>query len=351
MFEAASPTRIRLTLPALALLAACGDDRVASRALPITDGKEDHDHVSVGYLAGGSGVGCTGTVVGRRTVLTAAHCISGGDQTFVLDGSNYLSSSSTVHPKYDPVGHNNDIALLRLKRSVHLVPSRLEPKSRPAGTTVTLVGYGATSEDGTDSGTRRVATNSIASLHTTSFNIKGTGGGMGNACNHDSGGPVFVEASGVEAQLGVLIGGVPPCGNIGIAMRVDTYLVWLRSASFGDLAVQGETGTTFGMPCADGKDCASGICLEDQASGDKFCSVTCAGQGGQCPEGGACAGSGDAGQTVCHLPSIPEIPDEEGGCAVGEGRPHAGAGAALLLTGIALLLILLRREADLAGRG
>lgn len=326
----------------LALLVACGEGDVSSITRPITDGTEDRDHGTVGYLAAGGGVGCTGTVVGRRTVLTAAHCISGGTQTFVLGGFSYVSSSSATHPQYNPVSHDNDIGLLLLERGVHLVPSALDPKSRPVGAAVTLVGFGATTEGGSDSGTRRVATNTISSLHTTSFNMAGTGGGKGNVCHHDSGAPVFVGGASGEAQLGVVIGGAPPCGNIGIAMRVDIYLPWLRTTALGDVAVKGEVGAKFGLPCATGQECASGLCQEDQASGDRYCTAACDGASATCPEGGECVAPAGGGQARCQLPLPPAV--EESGCVMGRGRPQTGSSTRLTPWGLALLLILIRRR-------
>lgn len=342
MAQPSPPRLIHLALPALVLLAACGDvaPEVASLMQPITDGKEDTAHASVGYLAAGDSVGCTGTLVGRQTVLTAAHCISGSAQTFVLDGASYLSSLSVVHSKYDASTRDNDIGLLRLQRGVHRVPSRLSPVPGAVGTPVILVGYGATSEGGTDSGTKRVANNSIKSLHPSSFNVEGTGGGTGNVCHNDSGGPVFTAAPGGEAQLGVVIGGLPPCGTTGIAMRVDFYLAWLRGVAKGDLAVFGEANAGFGMPCAAGKDCASGICQEDQASGDKYCSLTCAGPGATCPEGGICMAPASGGQTTCQLPLPPEA--EETGCSLGVAGGRTTPTSCLLLLG--LLAVLFRRK-------
>ena len=104
-----------------------------SRVLPITDGQEDTGHRSVGYLAAGDSVGCTGTMVGPQTVLTAGHCVSGDSQTFALDGAEYVSASSIVHPKYDPKTRLDDVGVLRLERAVHVVPSALAPGPRGAG--------------------------------------------------------------------------------------------------------------------------------------------------------------------------------------------------------------------------
>ncbi len=214
--------------------------------------------------------------------------------------------------------------------------------SESVGTAVPLVGFGATAEGGSDSGTKRVATNTIKSLHTTSFNIEGTGGGKGNVCHKDSGAPVYVGASGGEAQLGVVIGGVSPCGTTGIAMRVDIYLAWLRKSASGDVAVQGEAGAKFGLPCAADQDCASGLCQVDQASGDRYCTLTCAGTGSTCPEGGDCVSPRSGGQSTCQLPLPPAA--EETGCAVGQGGVRIGSAGGLLLPGLALLFFLIRRR-------
>ncbi len=349
MLNAHLRLRCFLALATVAAASACGDTggdegatAVHSRALAITDGVEDTGHRSVGYLAAGDSVGCTGTMVGQRIVLTAGHCISGDSQTFVLDGAEYASESSVIHSKYDPNTHLNDIGILRLERAVHVVPSALATFARGAGAPVTLVGFGATKEGSTDTGTRRRATNTIKSLHTTTFNIAGTGGGKGNVCHRDSGGPVFDGDKGTGPQLGVIIGGVKPCGTTGIAVRVDLHITWLKDkAGASGLAVQGDPGT-FGLPCTTVKDCSSGLCELDQASGDRFCSATCDGEGAACPGGGVCVDPGD-GPATCQLPAPPELDDT--GCSMGHGAgvAHRDAWPGLLSL-LALLLVVNRRR-------
>lgn len=336
-----------LALASVAAGPACGDEDAAaihSRARVITDGQEETGHRSVGYLASGDLVGCTGTMVGPRTVLTAGHCISGDSQTFVLGGAEYVSQSSVIHSKYDPTTRLNDIGVLRLRRAVHVVPSALAPWPKGAGASVSLVGFGATSEGSTDSGTKRRAVNTIKSLHTTTFNIAGTGGGTGNVCHRDSGAPVFEGAKDQGPQLGVVIGGVKPCGTVGIAARVDVYLAWLKDkAGATGLAVLGETGS-FGLPCKTGKDCKSGLCEIDPASGDRFCSAPCPGEGAVCPGGGVCVDPGD-GQATCQLPAPPELDDTGCSIGVGSGVVHRDAWFGLLAGFAALLLVRRRRLA------
>lgn len=325
----------------LVSLVGCGDPPLSSRRQAITDGVQESGHRAVGYLEAGDSVGCTGTLVGRRTVLTAGHCVSAGaSQTFVVEGARYTSSSSTIHPQYDATSHDNDVGMLILGRGVHVVPTAVAAIPRPVGQKITLVGFGATAQGAGDVGTKRSAVNTIESLHPTSFNFAGTGGGEGNVCHKDSGGPVYVDAGTKEQgpQLGIVIGGENPCGTRGIAMRADVYVSWLRSTSGGDVAVEGEKAG-YGLPCADGDECKSGLCASDGAGGDRYCSAAC----GACPEGAPCLDAG-SGKRVCGLPAPPE--DEEGGCAVRPGRsarPGWMMHVALVLGVLALLLRSRRR--------
>ena len=180
--------------------------------------------------------------------------------------------------------------------------------------------------------------NTIKSLHTTTFNIAGTGGGKGNVCHRDSGAPVFAGAKGTGPQLGVIIGGVKPCGTVGIAARVDIYIAWLKDkAGSSGLAVHGELGS-FGLPCTTGKDCKSGLCQVDQASGDRFCSAPCDGEAA-CPGGGSCVDPGD-GPATCQLPAPPDL---DTGCSISVGVVHRDAWTGLLL-GLVVLFSVRRRR-------
>jgi hypothetical protein len=323
----------RLVAISLVALVGCGEP-VSSARWAITDGVQDDGHRAVGYVRMGDSIGCTGTSVGRRTVLVAGHCISPGQpQTFVLEGADYTSSSSAIHPEHDPMTHDNDIGLLILGRGVHVVPTALAAAPGPVGQEITLVGFGATAQEADDVGTKRTAVNTIESLHPTSFNFAGTGNSTGNVCHKDSGGPVYAGVEGPGPQLGVVIGGEKPCGTRGIAMRVDVYLSWLRSTSGDDLAVEGEHAG-YGLPCVDAADCQSGLCVDDGAGGDRYCSTPC----GSCPEDAPCLET-DGGQ-VCGLPPPPA--DE--GCAIQPTRrPGRAPVVTALLLGLPLLLLWSRR--------
>jgi Trypsin len=334
----------RLAPAALILVAACGAPEAAnappaSRQLAITDGVLDSAHRAVGYLRlGEEGVGCTCTAVGRRTVLAAAHCISPeGGHTVVLEGAAYSASASKRHPKHDPNTNIDDIGVLILERGVHVVPSAVSRKPPVLGAVITLVGFGTSAEGADDAGQKRRANNRVESLHPTSFNFAGTGGGTGNVCAKDSGGPVYHQRDKeAERLVGVVIGGEPPCGTRGGATRADPYISWLQGASGGDLAVWEET-RGFGLPCSVDPECKGGICRPD-ASGDRFCTMACTPGGAPCAEGGACVTAG--GGHHCGLPDAP-LPDE--GCSV-SGHRGSADGVAHIVGLLLLLGLMLSRS-------
>ena len=68
------------------------------------------------------------------------------------------------------------------------------------GQQVTLIGYGTTAETLTDAGTKRLAVNNVSEVEALRFSYVGSGGGVGNTCYGDSGGPAFATVGGKEAQ-------------------------------------------------------------------------------------------------------------------------------------------------------
>jgi hypothetical protein len=215
--------------------ALCYQDSASAVTSAIVNGQPDTRHVAVGRLASG----CTATLVGARTVLTAAHCIAGSSEATVqLAGKEYASRRVVVHPKYGVVSDSYDLGLVLLESApggVPPIPLALAPPA--VGDALTLLGFGITAAGRSDDGTRRSATNTIAGVRSLSFTYCGSSGGVGNICTRDSGGPSLREtSSGSQELLGVHSTGSDPCGSEGNDVRVDVLCSFLVTESAGDLS-------------------------------------------------------------------------------------------------------------------
>ncbi len=238
----------RIALLAISfLLAACqapiviDEGSIAERHSAIVNGQVYNGHPSVGRLQIGMGGLCTATLVGSKTVLTAAHCIKvGSTHIFHIGGRTYSAAQAIQHPQYDHNTVINDIGLVLLSSAPPIAPSATAISNPSLGLEVTLIGYGVTSENGSDSGIKRLAKNTIAQMDSTRIVFLGSSGNTGNTCYGDSGGPAFATLNGHEVVVGVTSGGSPPCGTSGVDTRVDAFQTWLVQTSGGDI-LQGST--------------------------------------------------------------------------------------------------------------
>ena len=230
------------------LLASCGSgldlvdgDELSSRPSPIVNGSPDPGHPAVGLLKASSGYGtgiCTATLIGTKTVLTAAHCVQGKSAaTFTVGGKIYQAVKISVHPSYSySVINAYDLAVVILGQPVSGVTPHALSKSTPqVGETITIVGFGITKTGWSNSGTKRVTTNTISSVKSQYFRFSGASGGKGNVCSGDSGGPSFRVEGGVEVLMGVHSTASQPCGYAGNDMRVDAFHDWISAQAGGDL--------------------------------------------------------------------------------------------------------------------
>lgn len=205
---------------------------VATYPQPITDGVVHTGHPAVGQLRGGPGF-CTATLIGTRTVLTAAHCVTpGNEHTFTTDdGTVYRSLDVHRHPSFDPdpdVLSSNDVALVVLGGAPPITPAVISNSAPAVDMALTLVGFGTTGNEDGKLGIKRIATNQIDDFTSTRFRFSGTGGGEGGTCVGDSGGPAFIIDNDVEVLLGVTSSAdSSQCGNFTWDARVDIHQTWI----------------------------------------------------------------------------------------------------------------------------
>jgi secreted trypsin-like serine protease len=204
-----------------------------------------------------SGQYCGGSLIGKDTVLTAAHCqVAATDKVIVGRTDLTLSGSGKVlavrevknHAAYDPDTHDNDIALLKLAESVpNETLGVYDGSSDLSGQQALVVGWGYTREGGPQSPKLLevevpVIANPLCSAGYAPDRVGITGNmlcaglaqGGADSCQGDSGGPLVIKgADGRWLQAGVVsfgIGCARP-NKYGVYTRVANFAPWIKACS------------------------------------------------------------------------------------------------------------------------
>jgi len=156
---------------------------------------------------------CTGMFIHPEVVMTAGHCCETGATKAICTGKLRPGSkvAASVAMKKLTTG-SNDFCLLHLDRPVRDVPIYEVATSVSAGDAI-IVGYGVSTpgypQEG--AGTQREGLVDITSISGVDIYITGRRSGeYQNACNGDSGGPIFVTKAGNSGDL--VVGGVTSRG-------------------------------------------------------------------------------------------------------------------------------------------
>ncbi len=249
---------------------------------PIVGGQTTSAFPAVGALTRNGQMHCTGTVIGPRLVVTAAHCVSGftaSSMRFVL-GSKLSAPTATIgvasikaHPNYDPNQITNDIGIVTLSSDAPVTPMKIMDAMGAswAGKTLTFVGFGVSNGNTqTGDGTKRFVDMAIQSVGATQFQYAVPGK---NTCNGDSGGPAFANVNGEMLVAGVTSYGDASCTQYGVDTRVDAFKSFVGASGSTGSPSDPCNGETFTGRCDGNKViwCESSQVKSQTCGGGKVC--------------------------------------------------------------------------------
>lgn len=218
----------------------------------IAGGMDTTAYPNVGAIRIENKLHCTATVLSKKSILTAAHCVDGFEERLLASGQFLIGSNITQpdeaamdiagfdFPKhdtafsYDPKTYKNDVAIIHLKTATKVAPVELhsgipswdEIISKNINLTFVGFGYEVVGKDRVGIGIKRESSWKMRSADTSTVHFAA---GDRGTCKGDSGGPAFLIGSGKIQQVAITSGSYSyNCKDGGVETRIDYFLPWIK---------------------------------------------------------------------------------------------------------------------------